>query len=85
MKTLIATAIIALASSPVFASSDMNDEFYDGLENSSIVTVVAGSNDNLYTEGNFIELDAATPLPNGIEIGSSPNNVKLHAEGNYDV
>ena len=85
MKILIATALIALTSSVAFASSDMNDEFYDGLENSSIVTAAASNSDNLYLEGNIVDSGPHNTAPEGIEIGHSLDNASLHLEGNIDV
>ena len=86
MKTLLATtAAIVLASSSAFASSDMNDEFYDGLENSSIVTAATSLNSNLHSEGNFVNIDLEASSLNGVEIGSASNDANLHTEGNYDV
>ena len=87
MKTLIATAIISLASTSAMAfdSSWDANEYYSGEHSTPLVTIAAGSDANLYSEGNFVNVETEHSSIEGISIGSSLDDANLYTEGNFDV
>jgi len=86
MKTIIATAILAMASTSALAfnSSIDPDEFYSGHEHSASSSVSATLNENLYVEGNFIQVDLDS-APKGTEIGNAELPSGLYVEGNFTI
>jgi len=86
MKTLIATAILAMASTSALAfnaSIDPN-EFYSGHEHSASSSVSGNLNNNLYVEGNFIQVDL-DGSPKGAAIGNAELPSGLYVEGNFTI
>ena len=90
MKTLIATTIIALASS-VASAGDLsavdNQEFYSGQPDSSLSTRALGTDAGQFLEGNYagiIEDDADSDVQ-GDRIGEVRDNLNLYVEGNWEV
>ena len=89
MKTLIATAIITLASTSAYAFDERFDasEYYSGHAGSSLNTAVAAEfNENLYLEGNFIQVDL-TPatVPQGDAMTETGSPAALYQEGNFAI
>ncbi|WP_043108662.1 hypothetical protein [endosymbiont of unidentified scaly snail isolate Monju] len=87
MKTLIATAIIALVSSSAHAWQPRFDaqQFYEGQKTSNLRIAAEPSDSALYTEGN-IDTGASAPTQ-GHRIGhiDQGNDNNLYQEGNYEV
>lgn len=86
MKTLIATAIIALASGSASAydSSFDSQEYYSGADDSRLITRAESNPRELYEDGRF-----SAVLEEGMQgdrIGSSAGeDMDLHDEGNWPV
>lgn len=89
MKTLIATAIIALASgtaSADYLSFADSTEFYSGQENSSVSTQSHGIDASQFLEGNYAGIiQNERQDVQGDRIGHTMDNTNLYVEGNYDV
>lgn len=87
MKTLVATIIITLTSTSAYAFDERFDasEYYAGHAGSSLNTAVTAEiNNNLYLEGNFIQVDL-TPAAQGDVMSETGSPAELYKEGNFAI